>query len=416
MRCSPLLLSAALLAPSAYAEIQFNGFLSAIGGIATDEPIQGYDTDITFKQDSLFGLQATADISHKLSITGQLVSRGQNDYTTELAWGYLAYEINSNFRIRMGRFRTPFYTYSDFLEVGYAYPWIEPSNEVYSLQFDNIDGVDVLFNTSIFNAINVDLQAYLGSIDTPFTLTDGQTLETNTRNHIGLSATFGLSDFSLRLSGHNAKLSAANFSHITLPLPEGAPAGTPQTIGETKLALTQLGQIPEPEIDAVTAQINTQLAIEELNTTFLAVGLKYDGEYLFAVAEATNLTFDEGPLAEQKRYLISGGFNIGSATVFASYSEADDIPVPLTLGLDAYTAIAPAQIGGIINILNGVSNTLSTTSETISFGIRYDFEPGAAFKIQYDSIATPDSINNNNNNSNDNITNGLLRLGVDLVF
>ncbi|WP_394202964.1 hypothetical protein [Marinagarivorans algicola] len=402
MRYPPLLLSVALLAPASYADIQFNGFLSVVGGVATDEPIRGYEKDATFKNDTLFGLQASADISDKLSMTGQLVSRGENDYATDLSWGYIAYEVTSSFRVRMGRFRIPFYFSSDFLEVGYAYPGIAPSDEVYSVQFDNIEGIDLFYNTSLFDTVNLDVQAYYGSVSTDFVLGDtGQAIDTETRNHVGLVTTFGLGDFALRLSAHNATLSVKNFLDIAIPALKGA---TMNEFFDESIAATQ-GQ----GFDDIVAGIRTEISdIEETRATFVSAGLKYDGEYVFGVVEGTNLTYDKGPSAEQRRYLATAGVNIGSASIFTTFSRADDVYVDLAKPINL--TLTP-QFAEQAAVLDGISELLGVTSDTITFGIRYDFEPGAALKIQYDSVSTPDPAN-----PNDDITNGLLRFGVDLVF
>ncbi|WP_054114236.1 hypothetical protein [Marinagarivorans algicola] len=414
MRYPPLLLSAALLAPASYADIQFNGFLSAVGGVATDEPIRGYEKDATFKNDTLFGLQASADISDKLSLTGQLVSRGADDYATDLSWGYLAYNVSSKFRVRMGRFRTPFYSSSDFLEVGYAYPWITPADEVYALEFDNIEGVDLFYNTTLFDTVNVDLQAYYGSVSTDTPINEsasGDVIDTETRNHFGISVVLGVSDFSLRLSGHNAKLfvkdfqNAVNVPNIEAPDPRVAPLVTvAQFIASAKKLNKENSLGADEFIVDIENRIND---IEETSATFLAASLRYDGEYGFAVAEGTNLTYDKGPSAEQTRFMLGAGVNIGSATIFTSYSEADDEYVDLTEQLVPFGDKFERSIA----VLGAISESLGTTSNTISFGVRYDFEPGAAIKIQYDAVSTPDPLK-----PDEDITNGLLRFGVDLVF
>ena len=402
MRYTPLLLCAVIAAPTAYADIQFNGFLSAIGGTATDDPIRQYEDDITFRQDSIFGLQARADVSEKLSVTGQLVSRGEDDFATELAWGYLAYEATQSLTLRMGRFRTPFYFYSDFLEVGYAYPWISPADEVYSLQFDNIDGIDLLYKITLFDTVSADFQAYFGAIDDEFILNNsGEALDAQTRNNVGLSATFGIGDFSLRASAHNAKTTVHNFDDVALPAPIGS-------IGALKNILEGQAQAA-PALATATNKIIANLAIDEVDTSYTQLGLKYDGQYGFAVAEVTNLDFDTGPAADQQRFFVSAGVNIGSATLFASYAEAEDDQVDLSQPLNA------VNVGGgfdpIIAVLDGVSEALSVTSETTSFGIRYDFEPGAAFKLQFDNIEIPDATNPSKTKSQ-----SLVRFGVDLVF
>lgn len=397
MRYTPLLLSAIFIAPASYAELSLNGFLSAVGGQALDEPVRQYEEDFTFTQDTLFGLQARADLSDKLSVTGQIVSRGEDDYKTELAWGYMAYQLNESLTARMGRFRTPFYSYSDFIEVGYAYPWIAPADEVYALQFDNIDGFDVLYSAPLFGDLSVDLQFYAGAVNDDFELEKAkQTLDMQTRNHAGLAATFYYGDFSLRASTHSAKLTAQNFDSIS---------SNGQTIAFLKTSLDSaqalIGQA------ALFDAIKSDLAIDDLSTTFTQFGFKYDGEYVFLVSELTELDFDGGPAADQKRMHASLGFHWGSATLYTSYAKADDEAANLTKGLEQFNS---PQLTPLITALETISETLSITSETTSVGIRYDFDAGAAFKIQYDQISTPSATSDKDDN------NGLIRFGVDLVF
>ena len=398
MRYTPLLLSAIFIAPASYAELSFNGFLSAVGGQALDEPVRQYEEDFTFTQDTLFGLQARADLSDKLSVTGQIVSRGEDDYKTELAWGYMAYQLNESLTARMGRFRTPFYSYSDFIEVGYAYPWIAPADEVYALQFDNIDGFDILYSAPLFGDLSVDLQFYAGAVNDDFELEKAkQTLDMQTRNHAGLAATFYYGDFSLRASTHSAKLTAQNFDSLSLG---------PLTAGDLK---AQISSYATAQTQAIIDPVLADLAIDELSTTFTQVGFKYDGEYVFLVSELTELDFDGGPAADQKRMHASFGFHWGSATIYTSYAKADDEAADLVKGLDRYQAAIP-ELALVIPALEGISETLSITSETTSVGIRYDFDAGAAFKIQYDQISTPSATSDKDDN------NGLIRFGVDLVF
>lgn len=413
MRYTPLLLCAVIAAPTVYADIQFNGFLSAIGGTATDEPIRNYEKDFTFTQDSIFGLQARADLSDKLSITGQLVSRGKDDFATELAWGYLSYDATQDLTLRMGRFRTPFYFYSDFLEVGYAYPWVSPAHEVYdALQFDNINGIDAIYNVTFFDTVEVQFQTYFGSMDDEYALNkSGQVLDAQTRNNLGLSATFGIGDVSLRASAHSAKTTVHDFNDIVLD------AQSLSTLASFKSQLQQLGMaapaLGAPALSQITENLIASLDLNDTETTFSQLGLKYDGEHLFAVAEATNLDFKTGPAADQQRYFVSAGVNIGSAVVFVSYSEADDESVDLSQELSQLNdnPALTSTITPILFALDGISQALTVTSQTTSFGIRYDFEPGAALKLQFDNVDTPDATDPTKTNSQ-----GLVRFGVDLVF
>ena len=120
-------LSTALASTLAHAEVNFNGFANIVAGQASSGDSQwGYDDDIDFKQDSLFALQASSDLGEGLSVTAQIIARGQDDWDAEFEWAYLAYNFNDDTRILAGRQRAPLYLFSDYLDVSYAYPWITP--------------------------------------------------------------------------------------------------------------------------------------------------------------------------------------------------------------------------------------------------------------------------------------------------
>src|SRR5690554_5648858 len=119
--------SAILLAgaQTAYAnDLQINGFLNVTAGVLDNKDIEdgfttgGYDTTLGFDQHTLAGLQISKKVNDNTSATVQLMSRGKQGYKTETAWAYVTYDLSDNTAIRFGRLRTPFFQYSDFLEVG----------------------------------------------------------------------------------------------------------------------------------------------------------------------------------------------------------------------------------------------------------------------------------------------------------
>jgi hypothetical protein len=129
------------------AEVRINGFASIVAGktfsegtdntsagsakgestFQADQPTQGtYDSTLDFKPDTVYGLQFTADLGDKLSVTGQLTGAGGEDFETKVTWAYATYELNENWTVQAGRQRIPLFFYSDFLDVGYAYHWMRP--------------------------------------------------------------------------------------------------------------------------------------------------------------------------------------------------------------------------------------------------------------------------------------------------
>jgi len=98
---------------ASYGEISLSGFTSINAGkvlsgsgvpqydipptFLADYPIvSAYSEDISFKPESLFGLQVSADLADNLSVTGQIVARGADDFDATIEWAYLSYEINDN--------------------------------------------------------------------------------------------------------------------------------------------------------------------------------------------------------------------------------------------------------------------------------------------------------------------------------
>jgi hypothetical protein len=80
-------------------------------------------------------------------------------------WAYFDFDIGDSAKLKFGRLRIPFYKYSDYLDVGYAYHWISPPASMYSLSFSNMDGIGYQQNFqtgSIEHALNMTLGQYQG--------------------------------------------------------------------------------------------------------------------------------------------------------------------------------------------------------------------------------------------------------------
>lgn len=113
--------------------------------------------------DSMLGLQLKAPLVDKLSLTGQLVARGHEDYDLQVEWLFLTYEAMDNLDIRGGRLRIPFFMFSESLEVGYTYPWIRPPVDVYGqLGFTTFEGADAVYSLPL-SSMTLELQPFTGS-------------------------------------------------------------------------------------------------------------------------------------------------------------------------------------------------------------------------------------------------------------
>ena len=150
--------------------VKINGFASAglVVGDLDAEFISGTDVigkSATFGADNTIGLQISADINETVNFTGQLLAKGVIDsYNLDAHWAFIDYHPHHNFSIRAGRLVLPIVMGSEYVDVGYAYPWVRPPMEVYSaIPLTSYSGIDVLYTVEMGDNI-LTLQPYVGSV------------------------------------------------------------------------------------------------------------------------------------------------------------------------------------------------------------------------------------------------------------
>ena len=159
------------------ADISFNGFATvAMGYDIEDEnedtttPASPYsERTVDNLQESKVALQWTAQIEKDIRFVGQTMARGDasTGFTMQYDWAYFDFNVGDSGKFKAGRLRIPFYKYSDYLDVGYAYHWITPPESMYSLSFSNIDGLGYQVNfegMGMEHSLNTVLGAYQGDL------------------------------------------------------------------------------------------------------------------------------------------------------------------------------------------------------------------------------------------------------------
>lgn len=141
------ILAAIGLAPVAHAEIRTSGFgqfvVGKTSGNSDSFPARAYGDRVNAQEESLLGVQVDVDLGSRVTGTVQAVARGEDNFKPEIAWAYLNAQLGHGFSAKLGRQRLPFYRYSDFLDVGYAYPWIRPPVAMYNQPWSNADGISL---------------------------------------------------------------------------------------------------------------------------------------------------------------------------------------------------------------------------------------------------------------------------------
>lgn len=113
---------------------KINGFASVgVGSADNDGGLYGYEKELNWEADSVLGVQMTFAVNDATEATVQLQAQGADDWDPEIEWAFLAYSFDNGAKLRGGKLRVPLYMYSDYLQVGYAYPFARPNVDVYSL-------------------------------------------------------------------------------------------------------------------------------------------------------------------------------------------------------------------------------------------------------------------------------------------
>lgn len=155
---------------SANDKLFISGFGSIIGsqvvdgsGYVADYPNIGvYDDQFDIGQESKLGIQTRATISDDLSATLQVMSRANNEYKAEVEWLFVNYALDDDLELQAGKLRVPVYYFSEFMDVGYAYPWIRVPSDAYSL------------DVTSFNGLQLNHRTYMGGVNFATTLYTGR--------------------------------------------------------------------------------------------------------------------------------------------------------------------------------------------------------------------------------------------------
>ncbi|WP_431686946.1 hypothetical protein [Hahella sp. NBU794] len=359
--CISLGLSTLCVLSPAHADndrIHFNGFGTIVAATTFDDekPYFSYDDDFNFKNESLFGLQVRGDMGENLSATAQIIARGSEDHDAEFEWAYVTYAIDNNWTIKAGRFRTPFFEYSDTIDVGYAYHWVRPPKFVYVPLFKNLDGLNITYASQI-RQFDSTLNFFYGSVqeDIPIGQVDLKFV-------YGGSWRIGVDWISMRFSYFRSKLSipaiAPGLDSILPPEDPGAPAPSGPTVSEEVA-------------DAIRANDD--------RGAFGSISLKVEYDNFFAVAEVTRSEIEDSIFPDPLGYYVSVGYTMGKFTPHLTYEVFDTSPRRSIL--DGVSESDP-----VYSTLETIIEGTDQDNKVITIGVRYDFHHSASLKFDFSKI------------------------------
>ncbi len=342
MRLSALAVASLTLTPLATADdLRINGFMNVTAGHLSSNDISqdGYDDGVKFDQDTLVGLQMAKQVNDSTSATVQLISRGSQNFDTEASWAYITYAASDNTDIRAGRLRTPFFYYSDFLEVGYAYHWVTPPSLVYRLDaLSSVNGIDINHRFSIGNTDGL-VQLYSGRYQDDLTFT-GDQYDVELRRAGGIVFSLSKDSLSGRISYHQADL--------TMDI-------NPLNAGPNGRALDNLAAA------ATLAGVGEDFVADDDTVKFYQASLSYDDGATVLITEWTKLDQASAAILDDSALLVSAARRINAYTLHLTYAHAED-----------------ATESGTIGSLQKLAEFKETS---IIAGVRYDYDSSTAVKL-----------------------------------
>lgn len=336
-------------------DINFSGFATFAGGSTTNnnETLDGYDDTFAFDTGSLVALQASSDLGNDWGVTIQLLARGSEEWNLNAEWAYLSYDVNDEWRLLFGRQRAPFYMYSDYLDVSYAYHWIKPPSGVYSLPFDVFDGIGSIYTVA------------LGDFDTTFHLVYGRNNDKSPL--LGEDRNTDFSDFfsgSITLNRDWLTL-RASYARADLLIP-----------------INELSSLFDGwRATGTFASIGDQLEIKGDAGDFASVGFIIDYEDYLFVGEYTEVDPGNNLFPKQNSYYLSFGYRIDTILLHFTYG-ADKDKANFNILNNVPAGVDP----GLDFLLTSTNGLLLSTEQDSSFwtlGVRWEVADSMALKMEF---------------------------------
>ena len=276
-------LCAAVFCVPAYAgDTTINGFLRAAAGLtSSDEPQFGGRIDRRGSADEThFGLNIARELDNKWSVAGQMFATGgESDFRLGLDWAYLTYRATSSIKLNAGKIKYPNLMVSEYYDVGIAYPWIRPPQEVYA--FD------------VGGRPNLSLESFTGGM----AVYDGN---------------MGNMDYALQVYSGNAGLDMGKLRKMM---------GMKFKVGTEAVSVVAGYNMHSPE--NTVDETGLPAPKNGNTTTALSAGLNIDWNNLLLLTEFAQGSVDKLTDLDVTAYYATLGYRIGAITPHVTYATLD---------------------------------------------------------------------------------------------
>lgn len=343
-------------ATSAHAQsVQITGFGQVAAGTVTDGdrfPGAAYDENVSFREESLFAVQVRGDLNDQWSATAQIVARGAEDFDPEFAWAFVGWNGGNGWSAKFGRQRLPLYRYSDFLEVGFAFPWVRVPTAVYNLDFANYDGVSAGYSFGAGDWFT-SVQGLAGSLRRDTTFGSGITADTRLENIVGFAADTTYADW--------LTLRASYFQ------------------GDATLDIPALNPLFNSLRTNGFANVANRLDFNEDKASFWGVGAEVNHGNVLLIGELIGVEAENTFFSDRSEWYVTGGYRFGSWLPTVTYGRRDNDAKTDIIGLlPAVAPLAPLRAGVTQVVMSELSD-----DKYVSLGLRWDLATNIALKGDY---------------------------------
>jgi hypothetical protein len=357
---------ATLVTTSAQA-IQFDGFMTVgatkmvdidkqdkknvyIGGLGD----RGITDDVTFERDTRFGLQISSDITEKMSVVSQILARAdKNNFNAIIEWAYIDYKITDYASVHAGKIKQPVYLVNDYVEVGYAYPWIRPPGEVYMFNnpLNTVNGIELLLQFPVGKG-TLSFQPYLGSNSDDIPNTQGSKFEAD--NIYGMDIKYSGKGYTAHASAFTCDVKTKGQFNTTANFPG-------------------IGTVP------VAVDLNGKGKCD-----VYATGFNLDIKNVVVYAEYQNRKTDkslEKAFGDTSAWYTTIGYRIGKFLPHLTYARSDGTASNNGLPGNGAATVGPG------NPASGASfNFPVAIQQSVTAGLRYEVNDSAALKVEYQVV------------------------------
>ena len=382
--------------------------------------INGVDNKPNFTQENLGGLRFILGITDDISFTSEFLSEGALDYAVNTDWLYFEWQMSDQWDMKIGRVRLPLFLLSQYLKIGYTYPWTRPPIEVYNY-----------FAVSDFSGVLLkNLYPFSNGWAVETTLGYGNSSEQPTK-FSGTSVTIdNVLTSELILFNDNIRLRAgylagslgavfpSNIQNLANILGNPCPAFNadlaPQLITVTQIpgapyactiATVPGAPFPVPaglstvQIDGVIPQF---LNVKNDSSKFLSFGYDMNWNHFLSIGEWKKTYSADALIPQGEAWYVLGGFNWDAITFHLTYSTSrtNNNGGRVLQNTPSSTYVNPFSLFGPLPLphpetmqdsANLAMKAFNIAESSITAGIRYDIFRGTALKFDYRYVMPDDN-------------------------